>query len=92
MVTSSEPTVKVDAVLEEPRGHDPAFVLRSQYVLVRALLTIATVAVAALTIAVVILANAGHDANLAAAGQPTADIDYGGFNPGTGRPDAAPLP
>jgi hypothetical protein len=24
--------------------------------------------------------------------EPIHSIDYGGFNPGTGRPDAAPLP
>jgi hypothetical protein len=71
---------------------DPAFVLRSQYVLVRALLAVATIAVAVLTVAVVILANAGHDANVARAGNTTAGIDYGGFNPSTGRPDSAPLP
>jgi hypothetical protein len=82
----------VDVVLEELPGHDPAFVLRSQYVLVRALLAIATIAVAALSVAVVILASAGHDADLATAGQPMANIDDGGFNPGTGRPDTAPLP
>jgi hypothetical protein len=79
-------------VLEELPGHDAAFVLRSQYVLVRALLAIATIAVAALSVAVVILASAGHDADLATAGQPMANIDDGGFNPGTGRPDTAPLP
>jgi hypothetical protein len=84
--------VDVDAVLEELPGHDPAFVLRSQYVLVRALLTIATIAVAALTVAVVVLASAGHDANMARAGNTTADIDYGDFNPTTGRPNSAPLP
>jgi hypothetical protein len=84
--------VQVDVVLEELPGHDPAFVLRSQYVLVRALLAIATIAVAALSVAVVILASAGHDGDLATAGQPMAHIDYGGFNPGTGRPDTAPLP
>jgi hypothetical protein len=84
--------VQVDEVLEELPGYDPAFALRSQYVLVRALLAIATTAVAALTVAVVILASAGHDADLATAGQPMADIEYGGFNPSTGRPDSAPLP
>jgi hypothetical protein len=84
--------VEVDAVLEELPGHDSAFVLRSQYVLVRALLGITTIAVAVLTLAVVILANAGHDAHRVIAGNPTADIDYGGFNPSTGRPDTAPLP
>ena len=66
--------------------------LRSQYVLVRALLAVATIAVVVLTVAVVIRASAGHDANVARAGSPTADIDCGGFNPSTGRPDSAPLP
>jgi hypothetical protein len=76
----------VEAVLEELPGHDPAFVLRSQYLLVRALLVVATIAVAALTVAVVVLANAGHEADLAAAGSSPAELDYGGFNPSTGRP------
>jgi hypothetical protein len=81
----------VEAVLEELPAHDPAFVLRSQYLLVRALLVVATIAVAALTVTVVLLANAGHEADLAAAGSATAELDYGGFNPSTGRPESVPL-
>ena len=79
-------------MLEELPGHDPAFVLRSQYVLIRALLAIATLAVLALVVAVVILASAPHEVNFVTAGNPAAGIDYGGFNPSTGRPDSAPLP
>lgn len=77
---------------EDVPGHDPSLVLRSQYVLVRALLAIAMFAIVALTVTVVILANAGYEADPAAAGKPLADIDYGGFNPSTGRPESAPPP
>jgi hypothetical protein len=81
----------LEAELEELPGHDPAFVRRSQYLLVRALLVIATIAVAALTVTVVLLVNAGQEADVATAGSVTVELDYGGFNPSTGRPDSAPL-
>jgi hypothetical protein len=84
-----------DAVLEEDApAHDPTVVPRAQYELVRTLLGVAMTAVAALTIAVLILANSGHEAS----GQRSAEaaglypINYGGFSPNTGRPESAPLP
>jgi hypothetical protein len=70
----------------------PAVVLRSQFRVVRALLALALIAVAGLSAAVVIVANEDDDiAGTTSASQSEA-INYGGFNPATGRPDAAPLP
>jgi hypothetical protein len=73
-----------------PTQH-PAVVLRSHYRQLRALLAIAMVAVVGLTCAVVILA--GHDDQAAgtSSAEPIEAINYGGFNPATGRPDSAPL-
>jgi hypothetical protein len=73
-------------------GQPPAVVLRSRYTLVRALLVIASVAVVALTAAVVVLANDGNDAGRSSSARPTHSINYGGFSPNTGRPESAPLP
>jgi hypothetical protein len=70
----------------------PAVVLRSHFNLVRALLGIAMIAVVALTVAVVMLANDGDDVSGSATARPVESINYGGFNHATGRPDAAPLP
>jgi hypothetical protein len=82
-----------EAVIEEDGlGHHPAVVLRSQYALVRALLAIATFAVVGLTVAVVILADAGHEASGKTSATTTHPINYGGFSPHTGRPESAPLP
>jgi hypothetical protein len=69
-----------------------AVVLRSHYRLVRALLAIAAIAVVALTVAVVSLAGDGSEAGGTSSAKPSHSIDYGGFNPNTGRPDSAPLP
>jgi hypothetical protein len=69
----------------------PAVVLRSHFRLVRALLVVALIAVAGLSAAVVIVANDDEVAGTTSASQLEA-INYGGFNPATGRPDAAPLP
>jgi hypothetical protein len=70
-----------------PAQH-PSVVLRSHFKLVKALLAIAMAAVIALTAAVVILAN---DEDQVSGGttsaRPTESINYGGFNPATGRPD-----
>jgi hypothetical protein len=74
-----------------PAQH-PAVVLRSHYTLVRALLAIAMIAVVGLTAAVVILAGDGDEVTRTSSARPIESINYGGFNPGTGRPDAAPLP
>jgi hypothetical protein len=70
----------------------PAVVPRSHYTLVRTLLAIATIAVLALTSAVVILANDGNQARGTNSAKPTHSINYGDFNPNTGRPESAPLP
>jgi hypothetical protein len=70
-----------------PKQH-PAVVLRAHYNAVRALLAVALVAVIALAATVVILANDDETANIAprsAQLQPEA-LNYGGFNPATGRP------
>jgi hypothetical protein len=74
-------------------AHHPAVVLRSQYAFVRSLLGVATAAVAALTVAVVVLASSDHDSRTAYGfAEPIQSIDYGGFNPSTGRPETAPQP
>jgi hypothetical protein len=69
----------------------PAVVLRSHYRLMRALLAVAMVAVIGLSVAIVILATDGDDPSASSA-TPIESINYGGFNPGTGRPDSAPQP
>ena len=73
-------------------GQPPAVVLRSRYTLVRALLGIAIVAVVALAVAVVVVANDGTDAGRTSSARPIPSIDYGGFSPNTGRPESAPRP
>jgi hypothetical protein len=73
-------------------GQQPAVVLRSHYALVRALLAIATIAIVALTITVVALANDGNGVSGTNSAKPSHSINYGGFNPMTGVPESAPLP
>jgi hypothetical protein len=74
-----------------PAQH-PAVVLRSQFVLVRALLVAATIAVIGLSIAVVIVANdTDQAASKSGAASSVQSLRYGGFNPATGRPESAPL-
>jgi hypothetical protein len=72
-----------------PSQHNPAVVLRSHSRAVRALLAVAIIAVVGLTAALVIVAN-GDDTGTTSA-SPTGQVNYGGFNPATGRPDSAPL-
>jgi hypothetical protein len=72
-----------------PSQHHPAVVLRSHAKAVRALLLVAIIAVVGLT-AHVIVANDDDTGTTSAS--PTGQINYGGFNPATGRPDSAPLP
>ena len=76
-----------------PSQHNPAAVLRSRYKIVRALLAIALIAIVGLMATVVILAN---DSEVVSTGErvatPIPHINYGGFNPATGRPESAPLP
>ena len=70
-----------------PKQH-PAVVLRSHYKLVKALLAAALAAVVALSAAVVILANDEDQLSGSTTSAPQAEsINYGGFNPATGRPD-----
>ena len=71
-----------------PAQH-PSVVLRSQFKRVKALLAVALAAVIALSAAVVIVANdddqlSGNTRSAA----PIGSINYGGFNPATGRPDS----
>jgi hypothetical protein len=70
----------------------PAVVLRSQFKLVRALLVVALIAVAGLSAAVVIVANEEDDIAGTSSATQVESLNYGGFNPATGRPQAAPLP
>jgi hypothetical protein len=69
--------------------HHPPVVLRSHYRQLRALLAVAMIAIAGLAAAVVILANESDEVEGTSA---TQSIEYGGFNPATGRPESAPLP
>ena len=74
-----------------PAQH-PEVVLRSQFNLVRALLLAATIAVVALSIAVVNVANDTDQASKSGAASSVQSLRYGGFNPATGRPESVPLP
>ena len=73
-----------------PAQH-PAVVLRSQFLLVRALLVAATIAVIGLSVAVVIVAGDTDQASKSGAASSVQPLRYGGFNPSTGRPESAPL-
>jgi hypothetical protein len=66
----------------------PSVVLRSHFNLVRALLGVAMVAVVALTIAVVILANESNEVAGTTAAKPVETIRYSGFNPVAENPEA----
>jgi hypothetical protein len=70
----------------------PAVVLRSQFRLVRALLVVALIAVAGLSAAVVIVANDNDEIGGTSSASQAEALNYGGFNPATGRPETAPLP
>jgi hypothetical protein len=74
-----------------PAQH-PEVVLRSQFQLVRALLVAATIAIIGLSIAVVIVANDTNQASTSGTASSVQSLRYEGFNPGTGRPESAPLP
>jgi hypothetical protein len=76
-----------------PRQH-PALVLRSQFNQLRALLAVALIAVAGLTVAVVILANDSDDVSSTSAAKPVGSINYGDskhVNPSTVYP-TVPFP
>ena len=74
-----------------PSQH-PAVVLRSHFNQLRALLAVALIAVIGLTVAVVILAGDVHQPSDTSSAAPIGNINYGGFNPASGRPQSAPLP
>jgi hypothetical protein len=74
-----------------PTQH-PAVVLRSHFNQLRALLAIALIALIGLTVAVVILASDEDQLNDTGSAAPIGQLNYGGFNPATGRPESAPLP
>jgi hypothetical protein len=79
-----------EAVMGEaiPRQH-PAVVLRSNFNKLRALLAVALIAVAGLTVAVVILANDNDEAaSTSSLAEPAGSINYGNsqVNPSTGYP------
>jgi hypothetical protein len=78
--------------MEQAFPQQPPVVLRSRYRLVRALLAIALAAVVTLTVAVVVLASDGSDGDSTRSARPIHPVNYGGFNPNTGRPESAPLP
>jgi hypothetical protein len=72
----------------------PAVVLRSQFNKLRALVALALVAVAGLTVAVVILANDSDEISGSSSPAPVGSINYGDstyVNPSTGFP-ASPFP
>jgi hypothetical protein len=64
----------------------PAVVLRSHYNHLRALLAVAMIAVVGLTAAVVILANDSDQVSGTSVARPIESLNYGDFNPATGRP------
>ena len=70
-------------------GQHPAVVARSQFNLLRAVLAAALIAVIGLTVAVVILASDEGQLSDTSSAAPTGHINYGGFNPATGRPGLA---
>jgi hypothetical protein len=74
-----------------PKQH-PAVVLRSHFNFVRALLGVAMVALVGMAIALVIVASDTEDVTGTSSAKSIESINYGGFNPATGRPESAPLP
>jgi hypothetical protein len=74
-----------------PTQH-PAVVLRSHFNQLRALLAVALIALIGLTVAVVILASDEDQLSDTSSAPPIGQLNYGGFNPATGRPESAPLP
>lgn len=71
----------------------PAVALRSHFNAVRAMLVVALIAVIGLSVAVVILATDDHQqASGVSRAAPAGQLNYGDFNPATGRPDAVSSP
>jgi hypothetical protein len=69
-------------------GQNPAVVLRSHYRQLRSLLAIALVAVVGLSVALVILATDDESTTTTRSAQAGQPLEYGGFNPQTGKPVA----
>ena len=84
------PVLRQEAVMGHPIPKQPAVVLRAHYKAVRALLAAAILAVVALAAAVVILADNDKTVSISprSAQLQQEQLNYGGFNPATGRPDA----
>jgi hypothetical protein len=74
-----------------PNQH-PAVVLRSHFNTMRALLVAALIAVAGLTVAVVILATDDEPASITSPAAAVGQLNYGGFDPATGRPQSVDRP
>jgi hypothetical protein len=70
-----------------PTQH-PAVVLRSHFNALRALLAAALIAVVGLSAAVVILATDSDQVSGTRVARPIESLNYGDFNPATGRPDS----
>jgi hypothetical protein len=70
-----------------PRQH-PAVVLRTHYNHLRALLAVAMIAVAGLTVAVVILANDSDQVRSTSVARPIESLNHGDLNPAMRRPDS----
>src|SRR5215211_317217 len=67
-----------------PTQH-PAVVLRAHFNQLRALLAVALIGVIGLTVAVVILAGNEDQISDSSSATPVGHVNYGGFNPATGR-------
>jgi hypothetical protein len=74
-----------------PSQH-PAVVLRSHYNALRALLAVALIAVVGLSVAVVVVAGDEQEVSEATRAAPMGKINYGEFNPATGRPESVASP
>ena len=70
-----------------PNQH-PAVVLKSHFNALRALLVAALIAVAGLTVAVVVLATDDDQVSITRPAAAVGELNYGGFNPATGKPQS----
>jgi hypothetical protein len=70
-----------------PTQH-PAVVLRSHFNALRAMLATALIAIVGLSAAVVILATDSDQVSGTSVARPIESLNYGDFNPATGRPDS----
>jgi len=70
----------------------PAIALRSQSNRIRVLVVAALIALLAVAGTVILIADSDDQAGGGSSVHSFGHINYGGFNPATGRPEAAPLP